>query len=67
MIEAKEGKIDIDYFKNMIQKKEVTEQKRGPSGMHPHQVQVDYISGWILNFYAYYSEDKKIKKFEKKD
>ena len=27
MVQAKEGKIDVDYFKNMIQKKEVIEQK----------------------------------------
>ena len=29
MIEAKEGKIDNDYFKNMIQKKEETEIRIG--------------------------------------
>ena len=67
MIEAKEGKIDINYFKNMIQKREVTEQKRGPSGMGRHEVKVDFISGWILNFFAYYCcENGKIKKFEEK-
>ena len=27
MVQAKEGKIDVDYFKSMIQKKEVVEQK----------------------------------------
>ena len=32
MIEPKEGKIDNDYFKNMIQKKEVTEIRYRPSG-----------------------------------
>ena len=53
MIEAKEGKIDVDYFKSMIQKKEVTELKSGGSGMM-YKAQVDYISGWILNFFAYY-------------
>ena len=56
MVEAKEGKIDIDYFKNFIQKKEVTEQRYGPSGMHAYEVKVDYISGWILDFFAYYKE-----------
>ena len=78
MIEAKEGKIDVDYFKNIIQKKEVTEQKIGPSGMGRHEVQVDYISGWILDFFAYYGEadykgkimpfnekELKVKKFKK--
>jgi len=53
MIEAKEGKIDVDYFKSMIQKKEVTELKSGGSGMM-YEEQVDYISGWIINFFAYY-------------
>ena len=67
MIEAKEGKIDINYFKNMIQKKEVTEQRRGPSGRYSYHVQVDYISGWILNFFAYYKLNNKIYKFEEKE
>ena len=53
MVEAKEGKIDVDYFKNMIQKKEVTEQEYGPSGMFPEDVKYDYICGWFLNFFAY--------------
>ena len=53
MVEAKEGKIDVDYFKNMVQKKEVTEQEYGPSGMFPQDVKYDYISGWFLNFFAY--------------
>ena len=45
MVEAKEGNIDKDYFMNMIQKKEVTETKYGPSGMSKWEVQVDYLSG----------------------
>ena len=32
MIEAKEGKVDVDYFKNMIQSKEETEYELGLSG-----------------------------------
>ena len=56
MIDAKEGKIDVDYFKNMIQKKEVTEQRYGPSGMSKYEVKVDIIYGWFLNFFAYYKE-----------
>ena len=67
MIEAKEGKIDINYFKNMIQKREVTEQKRGPSGRGRHEVKVDFISGWILNFFAYLKEvdfSGKVPRFE---
>ena len=53
MVEAKEGNIDIDYFKNMVQKKEVTEIRSGLSGRGRYEVKVDYISGWILNFFAY--------------
>ena len=56
MAEAKEGKIDVDYFKNMIQKKEVIEKERGPSGMFPTDVKYDYICGWFLNFFAYYNK-----------
>ena len=54
MKDAKEGKIDVDFFKSIIQKKEVIEKIAGPSGMNPHEVKVDYISGWILNFFPYF-------------
>ena len=70
MIDAKEGKIDVDYFKNMIQKKEITEQRYGPSGMSKYDVKVDIISGWILNFFAYYKEVSyggKVERFEEKE
>ena len=53
MAEAKEGKIDADYFKSMIQKKEVIEKEYGPSGMTEYDVKYDFISGWFLNFFAY--------------
>ena len=53
MVEAKEGKIDVDYFKNMIQKKEVIEKVYGASGMYEGEKKFDYISGWFLNFFAY--------------
>ena len=56
MVEAKEGKIDKEYFKNMIQKKEVTETKYAPSGMEPYKEKVDFLCGWFLNFFAYYGE-----------
>ena len=66
MIEAKEGKIDNDYFKNMIQKKEETEIRIGRSG-GKYGVKVDYICGWFLNFFAYLNKRKaekgEIKKF----
>ena len=55
MKEAKEGKNVESYFKDIIQKKEVTEQRYGPSGMHAYEVKVNYICGWFLNFFAYYN------------
>ena len=57
MVEAKEGKVDVDYFKNMIQKKEITEAEHGNSGRKRRQVKYDYISGWFLNFFAYLNTD----------
>ena len=57
MVEAKEGKIDVNYFKNMIQKKEITEPEHGNSGRKRHNVKYDYISGWFLNFFAYLNTD----------
>ena len=53
MIEAKEGNIDVDYFKNMVQNKEATEHKQGLSGRGGYDYKVDHLSGWILNFFAY--------------
>ena len=67
MVEAKEGKIDTNYFKDIIQKKEVTETKWGSSGMRKYEVKYDYISGWFLNFFAYSNNsiDGRYIKFEK--
>ena len=53
MVEAKQGKIDVDYFKNMIQSKEKTEHKSGLSGIGGYDYKVDHLSGWFLNFFAY--------------
>ena len=78
MVEAKKGNIDIKYFKNFIQEDKITEYVSGLSGMGGHNVQVPILKGWILNFFAYYSEVKghgfaprfeddsiKVKNFEK--
>ena len=62
MIEAKEGKIDNDYFKNIIQKKEVTEIRRRPSG-GKYGVKVDHICGWFLHFFAYLNKNGEVKRF----
>ena len=53
MIEAKEGKVDAEYFKNMVQNKEATEYKPGLSGRGGYSYKVDHLSGWFLNFFAY--------------
>ena len=45
MIEAKEGNIDIDYFKNIIQNDQITEEVGPGSGIVYGEVQVDIISG----------------------
>ena len=50
MIEAKEGNIDIDYFKNIIQNDTITEKVGPGSGIVYGEVQVDIIYGWISNF-----------------
>ena len=56
MVEAKKNNIDVEYFKNFVQNKIETEYVSGLSGLGGHDVKVDYIAGWILNFFAYYSE-----------
>jgi hypothetical protein len=56
MVEAKKGNIDTKYFKNFIQDDKITEYVSGLSGMGGHNIQVPIIKGWILNFFAYYSE-----------
>ena len=67
MIDAKEKKIDIDYFKDFIQKKEKTEIRYGPSGKKEYEVQVPFICGWILDFFAYIKRRIDYEPFESKE
>ena len=60
MVEAKEGKVDVDFFKNMIQSKEETEYKAGLSGIGGYSYKVDHLSGWFINFFAYISKGTEI-------
>ena len=53
MAKAKEGKVDAGYSKNMVHKREETKKVWGPSGIYEGEFKFDYISGWILNFFAY--------------
>ena len=61
MVDAKEGKIDIEFFKNMILKKEVIEERW--YGCKTKLSKVDYINGWIVKFFGYL-KDKKDKLFK---
>ena len=59
MVEAKEGKIDKEYFKNIIQTEEITEASYGLSGMYEGEKKFEYLSGWFLEFFAYYKEGER--------
>ena len=60
MVEAKEGKMDKEYFKNMIQRKELIEELRGASGIKIGEYHVNALSGWFLQFFSHIkSKDKK--------
>jgi len=64
MIEAKEGKISIKYFKSFIQDEKITESTGGGGCLPPHlrsnnKIKVDYIKGWFLDFFAYYGKEEK--------
>ena len=39
----------------MVQNREETEYEPGLSGMGGRSYKVDHISGWILNFFAYWT------------
>ena len=65
MIEAKEGKIDVYYFKNFIQDSKITESyptnlciKNSPI----HYEKFDSIQGWILDFFGYFGKERKYKR-----
>ena len=67
MVDAKKGNIDTQFFKNFIQDDEITEYVSGLSGMGGHDQQFPIIKGWILKFFAYYSEveyEKDVPRFE---
>lgn len=67
MVEAKKGKIDIKYFKNFIQDDKITQHINGLSGREGYNIKVSIIKGWILKFFAYFSEVKgsgSVRRFE---
>ena len=53
MVEAKEGNVDIEHFKNIIHEE---------TSSHGYKT-TTYLSGWILKFFAYQKENGKIVPF----
>ena len=60
IVETKKGKIDIDFWKNMIINEEAME-PRGSGEL----TKVNNINGWLLNFYPYYKIDDSFERCEK--
>ena len=67
MVDAKEGNIDVEHFKNMIQKAEKTEPVYRPSAIEPDYVEIDYLEGWFLKFFAYYGISQYKSRYERFD
>ena len=79
MVDAKEGKIDIDFFKNIILKKEIKEKNIMKSGDDCDEdsdsdsdsdseevweiYKKKYIDGWILKFFGYIKKNGKLSYF----
>ena len=61
MVEAKEGEIDIDFFKNIILKNERIEDRY--EHCHHFRYKINYINGWILKFFGYIKKGKNLKRF----
>ena len=59
-IDAKEGNIDVDFFKNKVQENTITEAMYGSSGIYRGSIQVPGIKGWILKFFAYYNSGERM-------
>ena len=64
MIEAKEGKIDNNYFKNIVQKKEDSDIER--RGCFFKRIKTESIYGWIINFFGDF-ESIRVSRFDKLD
>ena len=57
MVEAKEGKVDIDFFKNIILKKEKIESSYNGCLPSKSKYKIEYIDGWITKFFGYYKDN----------
>ena len=63
MVEAKEGKIDVEFFKNIVTKKEIDEEVVERCILRKKHIVK--INGWILKFFGYTKRDDKYYIFEK--
>ena len=57
LVEAKEGKIDIAFFKNIILKQEKIEYR--DEDCQEYKYKIDYIDGWITDFFGFYKDENK--------
>lgn len=55
LVEAKEGKIDIAFFKNIILKQEKIDYRN--RDCQEYKYKIDYIDGWITDFFGYYKDE----------
>ena len=64
MEDAKDGKIDINFFKSIIRKEEVID-KRPLGGCCPFygKYKINYIDGWILKFFGYIKRNEEFIRF----
>ena len=56
LVEAKEGKIDIAFFKNIILKQEKIKYRN--VDCQESKYKIEYIDGWITDFFGYYKDKK---------
>ena len=56
-VEAKEGKVDISFFKNIILKQEEIAYRE--VDCQEKKYKIDYIDGWITEFFGYYKDKNK--------
>ena len=62
MVDSKEGKIDVNFFKNIVMKSEADEEVNVNCILRTRHV--IKISGWILKFFAYQKDEEEYFTFE---
>ena len=53
MVQAKEGNIDYNFFKNIILNEDGVVKRREGCSMSSSKYKIIYINGWILKFFGY--------------